>query len=187
MRKLLPFFFIILAACGNKSDKKNTGGDHLISMDGLDELKIGMKQEEVEKLIDQKFILENAVKNAESWVDTTTVKYKNTNILLHFQREYDNDNSFHMFLTGLECSDPAFRTSSGIGIGNSKDDIVNAYPDNIISMGPDADMVNDTTWITSKTRYLIHVKNEFSRQIIFRLDNKKLSSFEVTMVFDDSE
>jgi uncharacterized membrane protein len=158
-------------------------------MDGLDELKIGMKQDEVEKLINQKLVLPNAINLAESWVDTAQVKYKNIDLTLTFQRQYpDYSKEFYMYLTAIKSSDARCHTSTGVHINDTKEQVIDQYPDNTISLGPDYDMVNDSTWLPSKIKYTITVQNETGNsQLVFRLENKKVNSIESGIRFDDSE
>lgn len=49
MKKICLFFFIVVASC-TAAQKK----DHIISMNGLGTLKLGMSQQEVEKLLNEK-------------------------------------------------------------------------------------------------------------------------------------
>jgi hypothetical protein len=186
MRKLFPLVLIFLAACGNKTDNKNEPGKYVVGMDGLDEIKIGMKQAELEKLLNQKLVLKNAEANAEIWVDTARVKYKDMDMVLYFQREYQDENDFYMYLTGVETGNSSCKTKTGIGIGDSKEKIISAYPDNFITMGPGYE--NDTSNVASKTKYFIRVKNDdWNRELVFHLDDKKVSSVEAGMVFDEGD
>jgi hypothetical protein len=58
MRKLfLPFLFFV-AACTNKQpDKKIENTDYIISMDGVEGIKLGMSQAEIPKTIGKKISL----------------------------------------------------------------------------------------------------------------------------------
>ncbi|HMK26460.1 MAG TPA: hypothetical protein VK483_10560 [Chitinophagaceae bacterium] len=193
MRKLLPLVLLCLFACKSKTRKEANDQDkstssYVFSMDGLDELKIGMKQDEVEKLINQKLVLPNAINLAESYVDTAQVKYKDIDLTLTFQRQYpDYSKEFYMSVTAIRSSDTRCHTSTGVHINDTKERIIDQYPDHTISMGPDYDMVNDSTWLPSKTRYMITVKDEHYQQLIFRLENKKIHSIETGIRFSDSE
>ncbi len=194
MRKLLPLLLVLIVACNsNKTDKKegakkevSKNKEYILSMNGLDELKIDMTQAELEKLLKQKMHLINAETNAASWQDTATVRYKDIDVILHLQREYRQDNSFDMGLTGVETRSPQVKTEKGIGIGNSKQDIIDTYADSYLMMGPE--YVSDTSNEKSKTKYSIHLKGEAeSREIIFFLDNLKVSAMKFTRVWTDSE
>src|SRR5688500_11199977 len=98
MRKLLPFLLILLAACAGKNDqpgKKNADADHLITLDGIGPLQIGMTQDEVEKLVNKKIPLTNPSDTISgSWTDSAFIKYKEADLRLTFVRSYEDDHRF---------------------------------------------------------------------------------------------
>jgi hypothetical protein len=172
-------------SCNQRNENKQNS-DHIISMDGIDEIKIGMRQAELEKLLDQKFVLKNARDTADSWQDSASAKYKDMDIRLSFQREYTNENNFYMYLIGLRTSSPLCKTGPGIGIGTERSKIIAAYEDGYLSMSPDFE--NDSTANKSKTRSLVNIKNDDgNRQIIFYLNNKKVVAVEAGILFHDGE
>lgn len=199
MKKITsPLFIIILifAACNNnKADKPRTDSDitktvqnkdYLVSKEGIGDLKIGMKQTEVEKLLSQQFNF-NAIKDSAGyWQDTVKAKYKQIEVSLYFERQYIDDDNSIMQLAGIETSSTHCKTVSGIGIGDEKSTIISAYDDNPIYMGPQFEAVNDTTWLPSKTKYNINVKDDkYDKELIFHLTNKKVSSLEAAIILGD--
>ena len=108
------FFLLCIALAANVSAQNK---DYLISMNGIGALKIGMSQAEVEKMLNQKFVLRNALDTAVSHHDTATAKYKNSNVQLFFQRQYTAENIYSMYLMGLKTKSPLCKTETGIGIG----------------------------------------------------------------------
>ena len=184
----LCFFFIL--ACNSK-DKKQTkkkveNNEYTITKDGIGELKIGMTAPELEKLLDRKLEFNAMKDSAGYWNDTIKAKYKDIGVSLYFERMYiDEDNSV-MQLSGVETSNALCKTSSGVGIGDEKLDIIAEYEDNPINMSPDWEIVNDTTWVLSKTKYSVYVRDDkWDREIIFHLTNKKVTSLQAATIMGD--
>jgi hypothetical protein len=71
LKKIFFFFCIVFAV---NVTAQNT--DYRVSMTGIGTLKIGMSQAEVEKMLNQKFVLRNALDSATSWQDSTSAKYR---------------------------------------------------------------------------------------------------------------
>ena len=195
MRNLFIFFFAAFTflSCNQKSKQpaakqpanktENTG--YIISKDGIGDLKIGMTKSEVEKLLGQKFNLKSAT-DSTVWQDTVLAKYKDLDVSLYFERQYNEENSYEMQLTGVSTSSPLCKTASGIGIGDEKSAIISAYDDNPIYMGPDYDMVNDTTSVPSKIKYFINVKDDkWDKELVFRLVNKKVASLQASILMGE--
>ena len=198
MKKIIsPLFIIMLifAACNNKPNQPRTdsyttkvvqNNDYLFSKDGIGDLKIGMKQTEVEKLLNQQFKFNSIKDSAGYWQDTVKAKYKEIEVSLYFERQYIDDDSSIMQLAGVETSSALCKTASGIGIGDEKSTIISAYDDNPIYMGPEFEPVNDTTWLPSKTKYNINVKDDkYDKELIFHLLNKKVVSLEAAIIMGD--
>ena len=199
MKKItFPLFIIMLifaAWNNNKADKPRTDSDttkvvqnkeYLVSKDGIGELKIGMKQTEVEKLLSQQFNFNSIKDSAGYWQDTVKAKYKEIEVSLYFERQYVDEENSIMQLAGIETSSTLCKTASGIGIGDEKSTIISAYDDNPIYMGPEFEQVNDTTWLPSKTKYNINVKDDkYDKELIFHLLNKKVVALEAAIIMGD--
>lgn len=191
MRKLLPVLLIVLAACSSKNDQpdKNVNTDHLVSLDGIGPVQIGMSQNELEKLLSKKILLTNPRDTISgSWMDSAFIKYKEADIRLTFVRTYayTATDSFHMRLTEMQTSSPLCKTKNGIGIGSNKQQIIGAFEDHMLFMEPDFE---DTTYTTrSKTLYSINVReNREGREIVFYLKDNKVYAIKVGSFYDDSE
>jgi hypothetical protein len=84
MNKIGVLIFILVATYATAQNK-----DYTISMNGLGALKLGMNQEELQKLVHQKIILDNHLDtNNYSYEDTARVKYKGINVQLEFTRSF---------------------------------------------------------------------------------------------------
>src|SRR4051812_28927800 len=111
--------FLLLLSCNSKKEdskevKKTGTGDYIISKNGINDLKIGMTQDEVEQLLKQHFNF-NAIKDSAGyWSDTVKTKYKDIDVSLYFERQYIDEDSAVMQLNGVETTSAACKTASGI-------------------------------------------------------------------------
>ncbi len=197
MKKIFIFFIAVSAfiSCGKKnkqsssgvSDNKKETAQYIISKEGIGDLKIGMTQTELEKLLNQKIVMIHANDSGDIWADTAMVKYKDIEVSLYFERQYSEDKDAKvMQLMAVETSSTLCKTATGIGMGDERAAILTAYEANPIDMGPESEMVNDTTWVLSKTKYYINVKDDkWDKEIVFRLVNKKVTSIEATLILGD--
>lgn len=196
MKNLLLVFFaaVVLFSCNQKdkqksskqSDKKTENTPYTISKDGIDELKIGMTQAELEKLLNQKLAMKHAT-DMEAWGDTVMVKYKEIEVSLYFERQYNEDEDVKiMQLSAIETSSPLCKTATGLGIGDERTAVLSAFEDNPVNMGPEYEQVNDSTWAPSKTKYSINVKDDkWDRELIFHLVNKKVASLQASIIMGE--
>ncbi|MGH2552871.1 MAG: hypothetical protein ACRDEB_04100, partial [Chitinophagaceae bacterium] len=156
MRKLFIILLSVAAliSCNQKnkdSNSKKTGNKnqnaaYTMTKDGIGELKIGMTQAELEKLLGQKLMLKHANDTGDIWSDTATAKYNEMDVTFYFERQYNEDKDIKiMELYGIETSNPLCKTETGIGIGDNRATVLSAYEENPINMGPEYEQVNDTT------------------------------------------
>ncbi|MGQ0739254.1 MAG: hypothetical protein ACT4OJ_09365 [Bacteroidota bacterium] len=184
---------LIVVACSqgdkektSKTDKKPGDAKYLFSKEGIGDLKIGMLQKDIEKLLDQPLSLKHANDTGEVWVDTATAKYRDIDVELYFQRSYVEENSDQMELMALSTRSPLCKTADGLGVGDDRDAILAVYQDNPINMGPENIMVNDSTWALSKTNYYINVSDDkWDKQIIFLLVNKKVAAIQASLAMGE--
>jgi len=167
MKKLILSLLILITTKANAQNNS-----YIVTMDGIGAIKIDMKQDELEKLLNKKIPLTNPWDTSGAWYDSAKIKYKNIEIRIAFQRTYTDDKNFYMGITGMQTSSPLCKTKSGIGIGSDKLKIIAAYEDNTLIVTSDAITVRD---------------NEDRRMIVFHLKNKKVVIIEPTTYFTDSE
>jgi hypothetical protein len=192
-------FLILLAAglfsCSQKKkeqsakqeNKKPSDTTYVISSYGIGPIKIGMTQEELEKLLNQKLAMKHT-NDADAWSDTAIAKYKDIDVSLFFQQRYNEDQKAPKVweLFGLSSANSLCKTMNGIGIGDDKIAVVSSYDENFINMGPEFEQVNDSTWLPSKTKYMIHVSNtDDEKEIYFSLLNKKIAAIGVAISMGD--
>jgi hypothetical protein len=184
---LAAFFFVSCSSKDKKQTKKKVeNNEYTISKDGIGGLKIGLTQPEVEKLLNQKFDFNEMKDSAGYWSDTVKTKYKDIEVSLYFERQYIDEDHGIMQISGMETSSPLCKTTSGVGIGDEKLDILAEYEENPIDMSPDWEVVNDTTWVMSKTKYSINVKDDkWDRALIFHLVNKKVVSLQAGIIMGE--
>ena len=191
MRRFFLPWLLLLAACGQQSSTsptgKNENTDYLVSLEGIGPVKTGMSQAQLEQLLGKKIPLTNPTDTISgSWMDSARVQYKEAELALSFVRSYayEKPDSFHMRVESLLTRSPLCTTAEGIGIGSTRQQVLRAFENNTIYMGPEYD--NDTT--VSKTRFLIHVR-EFREgpQIVFHLLENKVVAIEVGSYYDDEE
>jgi hypothetical protein len=191
---LLLAAVLLLASCKNNDKEKSSGqkdktpvsSEYTITKDGIGELKIGMLQADIEKLLKQSLVMKHAKDTGEVWSDTATVTYNKMEITLYFQKSYVEEHADEMELFGLSTSSPLCKTSTGIGVGDDRAAILAAYEESPITMGPENIMLNDTTWGFSKTNFYINVSDEkWDRQLSFILVNKKVATIEAILQMGD--
>ncbi len=182
MRKII--FLLLLSFSINVSAQNN---DYLISMDGIGNIKLGMKQQELEKLLKIKIPLTNPWDTISgSWQDSAIIIYKNMELRIDFQRNYYAIDTFNMMVIGIEGKSPFCKTENGIGIGSDKLSIVTAYENYEISLLPEYDDEDYT--VKSKIRSLINILNDTrKRMITFYFTNKKVTGYKIRTSFSDEE
>jgi hypothetical protein len=175
------YFLFLLLFIGSQALAQN---DYLITMNGIGALKLDMKQADVEKLLNKKFTLTNMREQEGSWMDTVKTKYKNQDITIYFERQYEDDDKFNMVLCGFKVTNPIFKTQAGINVGTDKMKLINAYEQYRINLAPDYE--DDTYTTLSKTKATAFVSNDLSENgLVFYLTNKKVVALELMRYYGD--
>ncbi len=195
MKSILTVFIatLIIAGCSQSDKKKNSQADnkpgdakYLLSKEGIGDLKIGMLQKDIEKLLGQSLSMKHRNDTGEVWMDTAIAKYGDIEVELYFQKTYSEKPADEMELFALSTGSPLCKTASGVGVGDDRSAILAAYEDNPINMGPESVMVNDSTWTLSKTNYYINVSDDtWDKQIIFQLINKKVATIQASLAMGE--
>lgn len=187
---------IIILSCNQKkksdnskpAEKNNGDTTYVVSKYGLGEIKIGMSQEELEKLLKVSLVLKHAKDSEEAWMDTAVAKYRDIEVSLYFQPRYNEDQEAPrvMELFGVESGSSLCKTAAGVGIGDDNIAVISNYGENYINMGPEFEQVNDSTWKPSKSKYNIHVSNnDDDKEFFFNLVNKKITSLGVSIAMGE--
>jgi hypothetical protein len=170
--KNICFLILLVIAFQARGQQK----DHMISMEGLGSLKLGMSQAELEKLLNQKLLLDNHLDtiNSPTW-DTAKLKYKNIPVQLEFDKNYTAPYTFHWRLIGIRANSPSCKTISGIGVGSDKLKIITAFDNHYVHIQPGYANYFETE--KGKGKSTISVSNDTRTNMIrmFLLNNKVVS------------
>lgn len=173
-----------LAACSSKNTDTGTNASTnsiAVSMNGIGDLKIGMKKESVGKLLKQKIVLPHLLSDSNAYVDTLACKYKGVDCMVVFAREIQGDTSDGIRISELRSSSSLLKTRSGIGIGDDKIKIVGAYEGYRMTISPDYDYVK-TPPVKSKTKSTIMLyDDESDKYITFYLESNKVQGMGVSV------
>lgn len=117
MRKIIQLLFGLLAFSFLSAQE-----NFEVSTLRVGPYKVFMKSAELEKLTGTKLKLTNGeFKNS--------VKYNGETLMISTTQDYDNEgketNGYSIY--GISTTSKKFKTKSGIGVGSTKDDIINAY------------------------------------------------------------
>ena len=191
MRILLFPFLLLLASCAGKKEEnklvKNENKDYLVSFGGIGNITTDMNQHDLEKLLNQKIPLTNPTDTISgSWTDSARIKYKEGELNLTFVRSYMDVDSFHMRLSGIKTKDEIFKTAEGLGVGSTKQQIIDTYTQHTVILSPD---YADTTYTTfSKSLHSINVRQSWEgAEIVFYLKDNKVYAIQVGTFYDDQE
>ena len=176
MKKIFFILFIFISTITIAQSK-----DYLLSTDGIGALKLGMPLSDLEKILQKKITLKVIDVDQVVLTEKIQTKYKNIDVEINLIKRQD-----YIAVDGISSSSSLCKTISGIGIGSTKLQIVNAYEDYNIDILPVFE--GDDYSIKSKTKKTIIVKEGTEGYaILFNLVNDKVVSFEIFPDFDDEE
>ncbi|GAA0539217.1 hypothetical protein FHS83_003681 [Rhizomicrobium palustre] len=159
MRFLVPAFAMVLAASAAYAEEDLPT---LLSEDGISDVKIGMKQDALERALHEK-VLFNAYANG-GCVAFTTKKLEAAGLgLLMFQKQLARVSVEYY---SADTHPLAIKTAAGIGLGSSEEDVLKAYPGAKVKPNP-----ADPSWHT-----VIWETADHSKGIVFETDGKKVKS-----------
>ena len=150
-----------------------------VSMTGIGDIKVGMKQADLEKIAGIKVKLKHlAKKGSGAYRDTVNFTYKDVAYLVTVERSYSEENKNEITVAEVRSSSEKIKTKSGVGIGDDKYKIISTYEGYTIHIMPEWE---DNYTKKSKTRSTIWLYGDESNNvIIFYLDNNKITSISVT-------
>lgn len=176
---LLPLGMIaaIFLSCSNNSTTagKVQNNNYLVSMEGIDSIKLEMTKAELEKLLDTTIQLPNLAGGGAP--DTIITKYRGMDITLYF----DGGNDSTATLRGIQTSNSSCKTATGIGVGSEKINVINAYEDHTKYVAPEYEVYP----VRSATKSAVAVMDTVrSNAIIFHILDKKVASVEVQSYYE---
>lgn len=149
-----------------------------VTMTGMGDIKLGMKQTDLEKLLGQPLKLPHVNSgNGEYYQDTVHIQYKGLEADVVFQRDYVDEKKYNVTVWEVRSNSATLKTKSGISIGDDKYKIIRTYEGYVIWIMPEYE--NDYT-VKSKTRSSIWLHSDSGNVIIFHLDNNKVTAMSVT-------
>lgn len=152
----------------------------MVTMNGIGEIKLGMKKADLEKLMNQSFVLPHLAKINEDdyFQDTVHVNYKGLDADIIFQKQYADNNKWDIIVWEIKSNNPQLKTRSGIGIGDDKYKIISTYDGYAMYIMPEYE--NNYT-VKSKTRSSITLHGDSTENvIIFYLENNKVKGMSIT-------
>ena len=164
-------------SCKDKNTKtaKTQKTDYLISMYGIDSLKLGMPKAELEKRLNTTFVFQPV---SDSGMDTVNVKYKDMDFVIYLE---ETDSQTVARVLGMSTSSASCQTSSGVGVGSDKIQVINAFPDNKKYIASEY----ETYPVRSTTKSVVAVMDTVeNRAIQFHIINKKVVSVEINSYYE---
>ena len=150
----------------------------LVTMNGIGDIKLGMKKAQVEKLVNQTFNLPHlSSKNGDAYQDTVHINYNGLEANVMFQKEYSENDKYDIAVWEIKSNSPQLKTKSGIGIGDDKFKIISTYEGYVIWIMPEYENNNS---VKSKTKSSVWLHGDDDNVIIFYLDKNKVTGMSVT-------
>lgn len=147
-----------------------------VTMNGIGDIKLGMKKTEFEKLMNQSYKWPNlTAKKTDYYQDTIHINYKGLEADVIFQKEYSENNKEDIVVWEIRSSSEQLKTRSGIG--DDKYKIISTYEGYTIWIMPEYEN-NYTT--RSRTKSAIWLHGDSGNVIIFYLNNNRVTGMSVT-------
>jgi len=155
-----------------------TGFSQTISMTGIGDIKIGMKQADLEKITGTKIKLKNLAQK-DGYRDTINFTLKEIAYQVAIEKTYMEEDKYEITVAEVRTSNAKIKTKSGIAIGDDKIKIITTYTDYTIHIMPEYE--DDTYTKKSKTKSMVTVySDETGNTITFYLTNNKVTSISVS-------
>lgn len=169
MKYLPTLLFILFFQFANS---QNT----IVTMNGIGDIKVGMKKAELEKIIGHQVKLVKLLRQDDWERDTLNFIHKDIAYQVIMDKNY-NEEDPGFIVYEVKSMGKGLITRSGISIGDDKMKVINTYKDYTLQVMPDLekDLIQK-----SKTRSVIWLFGEESGMvIIFYLKNDKVTGFSV--------
>jgi hypothetical protein len=165
-------------SCSNNSspEKKEDAQNntYLVTMEGIDSLKLGMSRTDLEKLLKIK-LAPSDPKNYGS--DTIEVKYKDMDMVLYLDGGSDSTAT----VRGIKTNSGACRTAGGIGVGSEKTKVIDAFEDHLKYVAPEYEAYP----VRSTTKSAIAVMDTLNTNaLLFHILDKKVAAVAVHSYYE---
>lgn len=172
---------ILFHSCKNENTKtkEDQNKTYLITLEGIDSLKLGMSKAQVEKILGTTLTFKHIGKDYSP--DTINVKYKGMDMILYMESAYDTVNVFASLLE-IQTTSPLCKTEKGISVGSDKQTVIDAYEDYTRYVAPEYEVYP----VRSATKSAIAVMDTAigTRALLFRIVDKKVVSIEVKPYYE---
>src|SRR5947199_168234 len=169
----------ILIFVGLTFTARTQSSSYTISLEGIEDIKLGMKKDELEKAINQTINLPQGIRKGNGMpLDTVHVNYDEIETEIVFIKQYTGANSYVYVIQEIISNSNLLKTKRGVCIGDDKMKIINAYENYTIWLVPGY-MVDSYT-VKSKTKSTIWVHGDTTDSaLIFHLENNKVTGMTV--------
>jgi len=158
------------------------GQDRLtVSTMKMGPFKLQMNKQDVEKILNQKIVL---APGDDEYYKTADVNYKDYLLTFIFQSMTESNNPDSLEVYSISTKDVRIKTLSGLGIGNTKQDLFNTYSDKYDISLFATYIYNKATEMSEKvpgTRTFSLTDNELYTQLQFTLVNNFVTEITVSM------
>ncbi len=139
--------------------------------------------QEIEKMVGQKLKIKHGVDN---YLDTAKVTYDNADYILSFAKKYlENEKAPEVWeLFAVSSANTKLKTKSGIGISNTKAEILTAYDKFSISIYNDWDYASKGN-TKDKIQNIALSDYDAGTQLTFKTENRVVKSVEVSVYEGD--
>lgn len=175
---VIGFLCCIILSCSNNSSpaKKEDAQNntYLVTMEGIDSLKLGMNRIELEKLLQIKL----APSDPKNYgIDTIDIKYRDMDMVLFL----DGTNDSNATVRGIQTSSLACRTAGGIGVGSEKVKVIDAFEDHLKYVAPEYEAYP----VRSTTKSAIAVMDTLNTNaLLFHILDKKVTAVGVHSYYE---
>lgn len=158
MKRMLGFVFAVTIVPGAMAQDY----PHVLSVDGIGNIKIGMNNEQVERNLHEKTPYNQFTNHGCSQFTTPGLEPTGISFMIEQKRLTRINVEFY----GTDPRPLAIKTEAGVGLGSAEEDVRKAYPNAVVKNNP-----SDPTWHT-----IVAETPDHSRGLIFETDGKKVKS-----------
>jgi hypothetical protein len=172
------FFFTLIAFLCNNANVQAQDVNNISTM-RIGMFKLKSTVVEIEKMLGQKLKIKHGVDN---YLDTAKVTFDNADYILSFAKKYfENVKAPEVWeLFAVSSANTKLKTKSGIGISNTKAEILTAYDKLSISIYNDWDYASKGN-TKDKIQNIVLSDYDAGTQLTFKTENRIVKSVEVSL------
>jgi hypothetical protein len=148
-----------------------------VTMAGIGDIKVGMRQSELEKITGQPIKLKKRT-GEEYYYDTIRLTHKSVPYEIMLAKETDDKERTYLAVYEIKTNSPQIKTKSGISLGDDKLKIITTYEGYSIHITPTYE--GEDYNIKSKTKSTLTLNSDETNNVItFFLENNKVTAISV--------